>query len=132
MREFDNKKGTIIDNGERDGTKVMYRVKFDEPVCVRGVGVVSDDLFQGLFLRRIDTPEFSEELQAWLDNFSQSAAVDMGEGGDKKMLVAETCLTCIDVPGYDNKEVLAEFRELCAKFGHKAVLREAAKHVRTL
>lgn len=48
---FFGKTGTIIDNAERDGTTAMYRVRFDAPVDVPGVGVVTDDLWAGRYLR---------------------------------------------------------------------------------
>jgi hypothetical protein len=74
---------------------------------------------------------FSETLQAWFDNFSQSAAVDMGEGGDDAECVAEACCTVIDMPYVDNA-VRDEYRGLVRHHGYHAVLREAAKHCRTL
>jgi hypothetical protein len=45
MAEFAGKTGTIIDDSERDGVYKMYRVRFDEPVEVPGLGRVTDDLW---------------------------------------------------------------------------------------
>jgi hypothetical protein len=52
MREFIGQVGTIIDNTERDGRVPMYRVRFDNPVKVAGVGEVRDDLWAGSHLSR--------------------------------------------------------------------------------
>jgi len=38
---------------EHDGRTRMYRVALDRPVAVPGVGTVSDDLWSGLWLRKI-------------------------------------------------------------------------------
>jgi hypothetical protein len=132
MREFVGKLGTIIDNGERDGAVAMYRVKLDEPVHIaRSNATVADDLWAGRFLQNIKpAPVFSEELRAWFDNFSQSAAVDMGSGGNNKTAVAETCITCID--GNAEEDLVHEFRAHIAQFGYGVVLKEARRHVRTL
>lgn len=55
MREFVGKIGTIIDNTERDGGRIQYRVRFDTPVEVPGVGAVSDDLWTRPFLKRVSS-----------------------------------------------------------------------------
>lgn len=72
-----------------------------------------------------------EKTVDWLDNFSQSAAVDMGRrgGGHDAVSVAEQCLVCADV--YD-KEVANELKAAIKLHGYDAVLKEAAQHVRTL
>ena len=74
----------------------------------------------------------SDKLIGWFDNFSQSAAVDMGIGGDDPICVAETCFTVIDVRGVAPEGCHEELRGLIDKHGYHAVLEEAAKHVRTL
>jgi hypothetical protein len=55
MREFVGATGEIIDNSERDGSTIMYRVRFFKPVTVPGVGEVRDDLWSGAFLRNVRT-----------------------------------------------------------------------------
>jgi hypothetical protein len=72
---------------------------------------------------------FSNELQAWLRNFSQSAAVDMCMGGDDAECVAETCLTCVSV--HDMK-LEREVQAAIAAHGYGLVIKEAMKHVCTL
>lgn len=72
---------------------------------------------------------FTEAMKDWLDNFSQSAAVDMGEGGDDAECVAEMCVTCMS--SYEPK-LYEEYRAAVAQHGHKAAMAEAAKYVRTL
>lgn len=55
MLEFIGKEGTIIDI-EKYGSgspRIMYRVRFDEPVEVKGVGQVWDDVWAGSFLKTV-------------------------------------------------------------------------------
>lgn len=72
---------------------------------------------------------FTEELKNWLDNFSQSVAIDMGEGGDDAECVAEMCVTCMS--SYEPK-LHDEYCAAVERHGYKAAMAEAAKHVRTL
>jgi hypothetical protein len=77
--------------------------------------------------------ELSDDLQYWLHDFSQSAAVDMGEGGDDEVCVAEVCLTCIDSQDRAiGMNLGREVDSLITRHGYDAVLSEAAKHVCTL
>jgi hypothetical protein len=55
MKEFIGATGEIIDNTERDGATVMYRVKLFKPVEIPGVGTVTDDLWSGAYLRNVRT-----------------------------------------------------------------------------
>jgi len=48
MPEFFGQTGTITDI--EDG---MYRVRLDTPVCIPGVGLVRDDLWEGHFLKTL-------------------------------------------------------------------------------
>jgi hypothetical protein len=57
MKEFVGATGEIIDNTERDGATVMYRVKLFKPVTIPGVGTVTDDLWSGAYLRNVRTPQ---------------------------------------------------------------------------
>jgi hypothetical protein len=57
MSEFVGKTGEIVDNGERDGSTVMYRVRLYQQVEIPGVGTVTDDLWSGAFLRNVHTPK---------------------------------------------------------------------------
>lgn len=74
---------------------------------------------------------FSDQLIGYFDNFSQSAAVDMGRsgGGHVKSYVAEQCIIAVEIQGRD---VAAELNNLLAKYSYRAVLKEASKHVRVL
>ena len=71
----------------------------------------------------------SEKMIDWLDNFSQSAAVDMCEGGDDAECVVEICVSCMST--YE-PELYQEWVAACAAYGRRAARVEAAKHVRTL
>lgn len=51
MTEFVGRHGIIIDNTERDGSAIMYRVELDAPVTIPGVGEVQDDLWSGSHLK---------------------------------------------------------------------------------
>ena len=51
MSEFVGKFGTIVDDTERDGRTVMYRIRLDRPVEIPGVGMVQDDLWSGSCFR---------------------------------------------------------------------------------
>lgn len=44
MQEFIGRKGTVVDNSERDYRTVMNRVRLDRPVMVNG-SLVYDDLW---------------------------------------------------------------------------------------
>jgi proline racemase len=51
MAEFIGKTGTVIDI---EGTRPkMYRVRLDAPVEIEGIGSVTDDLWEGRFLKAI-------------------------------------------------------------------------------
>lgn len=52
MSEFVGQTGTIVD-AEKSGRDTYYRVELDEPVEVRGVGLVTDDLWTGPLLKTI-------------------------------------------------------------------------------
>lgn len=47
MAEFVGKTGTAVKEGK------MWRVTFDEPVEVAGVGTVRDDVWEGRFVRTV-------------------------------------------------------------------------------
>jgi hypothetical protein len=51
MREFVGQKGHIVDIEKQHGQPTMYRVKLFDPVEIEGVGEVTDDLWEGRFLR---------------------------------------------------------------------------------
>lgn len=52
MSEFIGARGSIV-SCEHDGPTRMYRVRFDEPVHVAGLDPVTDDLFEGRYLRNV-------------------------------------------------------------------------------
>ncbi len=52
MPEFVGSTGTVV-NVEKDGRTAMYRVRLDSPVNVPGVGLVTDDLWAGEYLRPV-------------------------------------------------------------------------------
>jgi len=70
--------------------------------------------------------ELSDGLINWLDGFSRSAAVDMGEGSDDAECVAEICISCLS--SYE-PELAIELTDAIKKYGYHTVLCEAAKHV---
>jgi hypothetical protein len=57
---FIGKRGRVIDM-EKDGPTKMWRVRFDDPVKVPGVGDVEDDLFSGAFLRKLREDALAED-----------------------------------------------------------------------
>lgn len=69
---------------------------------------------------------FSAAFAAWINNYSQSVAVDMGAGGDDPECVAEMVFTCID------RKFVAEYDELKRRHGYKTVQKAAANVVATL
>lgn len=50
MREFVGRTGRVV-GVEKDGRTTMYRVSFDRPVEVPGVGTVWDDMFAAEFVK---------------------------------------------------------------------------------
>lgn len=53
MSEFHGKRGTVI-GYEKDGRTTLHRVKLDEPVFIKGIGMVTDDLWAGEYLQDLD------------------------------------------------------------------------------
>ncbi len=51
MQEFIGKTGTVVDS-ERHG-ELFFRVELDEPVYVKNVGQVGDDIWMGRFLKKV-------------------------------------------------------------------------------
>jgi hypothetical protein len=88
-----------------------------------------NERFKASLIASLEPVRLSDALKSWFDSFSQSAAVDMCEGGDDKECVAETCVTCIDIQAPHLKP---ELNALFDKHGHKAVMAEVVKTVRTL
>jgi hypothetical protein len=52
MKEFIGQTGVIVDV-EKDGWQKLYRVELDDPVDVPMVGRITDDLWEGRFLKTI-------------------------------------------------------------------------------
>lgn len=57
---FVGKRGRVIDM-EKDGGTKMWRVRFDDPVQVPGVGEVEDDLFSSAYLRKLRESVLAED-----------------------------------------------------------------------
>lgn len=57
---FNGHTGTIIENTEKDGSVILYRVRLDEPADVPGVGMVHDDIWTGAFLRPVKPEKIYE------------------------------------------------------------------------
>ena len=67
--------------------------------------------------------QFTQKFERWLNNYSQSVAIDMPEGGHDKGQVAETTLTCLP------RDLESEYATLVKQHGYDAVLKAAEKFV---